>query len=217
MWVIARCSSPIHPNFSLSQLFDPHSQAIFVSWPISETNFRKTFRSVLMPWRKFIGSSGTFTFQQRQIDIEFNQNGIFPNRRLVHISLGQGLGFLYTETQALLGAAWVAAPAQGLVVVHDYGAAGLPAALAPIMVPASNVIINGVQWGPVGFPMIWFRQLQGMRVNVPLAVMHTFHFIYKPHKQGEPGEEMVPDLNKQPELFTRIHCGGQIQNWRQIE
>ena len=170
-----------------------------------------------MPRRQFIGSSGTFTFQQRQIDIEFNHNGAFPSRRLVHISLGQGLGFLYTETQALPGAVWVAAPAQGLVVVHDCGAAGLPAAPAPVVVPASNVLINGVQWGPVGFPMIWFRQLRGARVNVPPAVLHMFHFVYKPHKRGQPGEEMVPDPNKHPEPFMRIHYGGQLQNWRQIE
>ena len=31
------------------------------------------------------------------------------------------------------------------------------------------------------------------------------------------GEEMVLDPNKHPEPFMRIHYGGQLQNWRQIE
>ena len=168
-----------------------------------------------MPRRKFIGASGTLTHEQRQIDINFvPHQHLLPHRRLVHICFGLAQGFLFTETQAHLVYPWVTAPGQGYVSVIDRGLTGAPAVATPLQ--PTHVVINGIQFAVLGFHMNWFRRLQVSRLAAP-AYAQQPQFTYIPHKRREPGEDMVPDPTRPQVQCRRLHYGGQVQNWRQIE
>ena len=147
-------------------------------WPISD--------SVPMPWRMFIGATGSFTHQKCQIDIQFNNQGVLAPHHLLHICIGMSQGLLITEMQWMPGAGWVVGPAQGQVDVRNSGASNTPPAVVPALVPATNILINGVNVGLMGFPMTWFRQLQVRSINVhtPKPPSISLLHLYPPYVRG---------------------------------
>jgi hypothetical protein len=158
----------------------------------------------------FLGSAGSYTPAQRQIDIEFNGLAAIQPRRLVHVSVGFGVGFLYTEVlvPTIFGPEWQASSAIPAITVADSGPMGLPP--APVLFyPPFVILINGVPQYAPGFPMPSGRRL---RVNRIIGGGQGFRYIR--HTRPNPQVEMVRDPTAHPLLFNVLEYGGQFQNWR---
>jgi hypothetical protein len=164
----------------------------------------------------FIGAAGSFTFNQRQIDIEFAPGAPgAPHRRLVHVCVGQGLAFLHTEVHGMFG--WISTPAAGIVEVHDRGFSGGPAFPAPGVARQPLVVVAG--GGPAvplltaGFIMPFGRRLV---VSHPPPIPLGPVFLYVPHLRPHSQMAMVPDPNGLPVPFMHLKYGGHVQNWRKM-
>ena len=155
----------------------------------------------------FLGSTGSYTLSQRQIDIEFNGLAAVQPRRLVHVTIGFAVGFLYTELSALL-LGWMPSPAAGAITVGDLGPMGFPPG-PPVFYPAYVVFLNGVPQYATGYPIP-----HGRRLRVNRVVGGGMGFRYVRHTCQNPHVEMVPDPTAAPFLFNVLEYGGQVQNWR---
>ena len=161
----------------------------------------------------FIGSGGSFTFNQRQTDIEFHL-GVHPpaQRRLFHHCIGHGMAFMYTEVNIL--GVWLLSPTAGFVNIHYRGPSTVPA-LAPPGIPLPPVVLFAA--GVVGplFPAGFLIPFcDRIFVSHPLPAPPPPIFRFVPHTRANPNADMIPDPTRPPIPFTELEYGGHIQNWR---
>ncbi|KAF8888556.1 hypothetical protein BD779DRAFT_1523661 [Infundibulicybe gibba] len=151
----------------------------------------------------FIGSSSTFKRHQRQIDIESHFHA--QPTRIVHTSLGYGVGFIHTECTAAPGQPWAPLPWNTAVQMYDRGPTHNPPAQR-VPVQYSIVFQNGISVLSLGFVVPWNRRRQIERPNGFLR--------YVQHDRPRRGAQMVPTPGGAVMNFRTIEYGAQLQSWR---
>jgi hypothetical protein len=159
----------------------------------------------------FIGASSSFTFNQRQIDIEFSLPPPAPTR-LVHVCAGRGVGFMYAES-LLPNGQMIPVNATLHIDARDFGsslAAPLPQGA---LLPVTFWLVPGMPNQIPGYTLMVLRRLKLRSVfNGP----NLRYRRYLP--RGAPNLPMItPDPNTAPVAFEILEYGGQIQNWRKIQ